>query len=201
VSEGGQRRRFWINVGEGAAVLAVVISALSYWDAHRERSDAERQVATQAHAEAAFVLTGAVREGGRRLDLAPLKSTQAVQSQQYVFPGAVRADAVTLSAAGPRIESDWIAAGLDRALRAAHAKPSGEGVLPVAIVTTYVEDGDMKVDRSLYRVGYAWQSRFLAGRKIGIEGLSLIQRGVVGDPRPLVDRRWAQDQHISPAGG
>ncbi len=201
MSEAGQRRRFWINVGEGAAVLAVVISALSYWDAHRERTDAERQVATQVQAEAAFVLTGSVKDGGRRLDLAPLKSTQAIQSQQYIFPASVRADPVTLSAAGTRIEIDWIAAGLERSLRSAHAKPNGESVLPVAIVTTYVEDGDMRVDRSLYRVGYAWQSRFLLGRRISLEGLSLIQRGIAGDPRPLIDQRWAQDQHIARAGG
>ena len=201
MSEGGQRRRFWINVGEGAAVLAVVISALSYWDAHRERKDVERQVATQAQAEAAFVLTGIVKDGGRRLELIPLKSTQAIQSQQYVFPGALRPEAVTLSAAGPRIESDWIAPGLERALGAAHAKPSGEGVVPVAIVTTYVEGGDVRVDHSLYRVGYAWQSRFLQGRKINLEGLSLIQRGIVGDLRARVDLHWAQDQHIGPVGG
>ena len=201
MSEAGQRRRFWINVGEGAAVLAVVISALSYWDAHRERTVAEHQVLTQAQANAAFVLTGSAKDGGRRLELAPLKPTQAVQSQQYIFPGSVRPDAVTLSAAGPRIESEWIAAGLERALGAAHARPNGEGVLPVAIVTTYVEDGDIRVDRSLYRIGYAWRSRFLLGRRISLEGLSLIQRGIVGDPRPRVDRRWAEDQHIAPAGG
>ena len=181
-------------------MLAVVISALSYWDAHRERAVAERQVVTQAHAEAAFVLTGNVKDGGRRLELAPLKSTQAVQSQRYYFPASVRADDVTVSAAEPRIEADWIAAGLERALRAAHAKPSGEGMLPVAIVTTYVEDGDMRVDRSLYRIGYAWQSRFLLGRRIGLEGLSLIQRGIPGDPRARVDRRWAQDRHTAPEG-
>ncbi len=201
MSEDGQRRRLWINIGEGAAVLAVVISALSYWDAHRERAVAERQVITQAHAEAAFVLTASVKDGGRRLELTPLRSTQAVQGQQYFFPAGVRADAVTVAAAEPRIEADWIAAGLERALSAGHAKSSGEGMLPVAIVTTYVEDGDMRVDRSLYRIGYAWQSRFLLGRKISLRGLSLIQRGIVGDPRPLVDRRWAQDPHSAPADG
>jgi len=201
VSDGGQGRRFWINVGEGVAILAVVISALSYWDAHRERADTEHQALTQAQAEAAFVLTGSAKDGGRRLELAPLKTTQAIQSQQYVFPAAVRTDAVTLSAAGPRIESDWIATGLGRMLGAAHAKPNGRGVMPVAIVTTYVEDGDMRTDRSLYRIGYAWQSRFLQGRKISLEGLSLIQRGIGGDPRTQVDRRWAADQHTEPAGG
>ena len=201
MSDAGQRRRFWINVGEGAAILAVVISALSYWDTHRERAVTEHQALTQAQANAAFVLTGSAKDGGRRLELAPLKSTQAIQSQQYIFPGAVRPDPVMLSAAGPRIESDWIAAGLGRTLGDAHAKPNGVSVLPVAIVTTYVEDGDLHTDRSLYHIGYAWQSRFLQGRKISLEGLSLIQRGIGGDPRALVDRRWAADRHTAPVGG
>jgi hypothetical protein len=201
VSEGGQRRRFWINVGEGAAVLAVIISGLSYWDAHRERKDAERQVATQTKAEAAFVMTASVKDGGRKLELAPLKSTQAIQSQQFVFPESLRQDPVALSAAAPRIESDWIAAGLTRALGAAHATPNGEGVFPVAVITTYVEDGDLRIDRSLYSVGYAWQSHFLQGRKINLEGLSLNRRGIAGDPRTEVDRRWARDLHSAPGGG
>ncbi len=201
MSEGGRGRRFWINLGECAAVLAVVISALSYWDAHRERTDAERQVLTQAHANAAFVLVGDAKDGGRRLELSPLKPTQAIQSQQYIFPEAVRPDVMSLAAARPRIESEWVAAGLERALGAAHAKANGEGTMPVAIVTTYVEDGDMHVDRSLYDVGYAWQSHFLTGRRITLQGLSLIQRGIGGDPRSPVDRRWVADRRSAPAGG
>ena len=201
MSESGQRRRFWINVGEGAAILAVVISALSYWDAHRERAEAERKGLTQAQADAAFVLTGAAKDGGRRISLSPLKPTQAIQSQQFFFPAAVREDTVSVSAASPHVEVEWLAGGLEHALEAAHAKANGEGALPVAIVTTYVEDGDTRVDRSLYRLGYAWQSRFLIGRKITLEGLSLIQRGIAGDPKTLVDRRWAVDPHIGPAAG
>ena len=197
----GPGRRFWITVGEGAAILAVVISALSFWDSHRERAEAERKVVTQAQAEAAFVLTGGSHDGGRRLTLAPLKPTQAIQSQQFYFPLALRADPVTITASDPRIEIAWIAAAVDKALDAAHAGSNGEGALPVAILTVYVEDGEVREDRSLYRLGLSWRSRFLAGRKVTLTGLSLIQRALKGDPRTLVDRRWAADPHIAPAAG
>jgi hypothetical protein len=198
VSEAEPQRRLWINLGEGAAVLAVLISGLSYWDAHREHAVVERQALSQAQAQAAFVLTGTTENGGRQLALAPLKSTQAIQSQRYVFPAAVKADPVDVSAAQPRVEIDWIGSGLGRMLDDTHAGPGGESALPVAITTTYVEDGEMRTDRSLYRIGYAWQSRFLLGRHISLEGLSLIQRGITGDPKAVVDRQWAAGQHTAP---
>lgn len=201
MSEDKPARRLWINLGEGAAVLAVVISALSYWDAHREHAVVEKQAVSQAQAQAAFVLTGAADDGGRRLTLAPLKPTQAIQSQRYVFPDEIRSDAVSISASRPRIEADWVGPGLGRRLDGLHSGARGEGALPVAIITTYVEDGTLRTDRSLYRVGYAWQPRFLLGRRIGLEGLSLIQRDFVGDPRTLVNRRWAADRGSAPGGG
>ena len=112
----------------------------------------------------------------------------------------MRADPADVSAAKPRIELDWIGSGLERAMNEAHAAGSGAGSLPVEILTTYVEDGEMRTDRSIYRVGYSWQTRFLFGRRISLEGLSLIQRGIAGDSRALLDRRWVAGQHNAPAG-
>lgn len=201
MSEAGQRRRLWISVGEGAAIIAVLISALSFWDAHRERTIAKQEATSQAQAASALVLTGAAEDGGRRLALAPLMSSQAIQSQKYFFPTILHDGPVTLSAARPRVQLDWIAGGLGRTLDAAHAKASGEGVLPVAMLTTYVEQGEMHADRSLYRIGYSWRPRFLFGRAITLEGLSLVGRGVTGDPQAQVERLWAEDRHIAPAGG
>lgn len=201
MSDEKPRRRFWINLGEGAAVLAVIISALSYWDAHREHAVVEHQVLSQAQAQAAFVLTGVAQNSGRQIALTPLKPTQAIQSQRYIFPAALRANPVDISAASPRIELDWIGPGLGHVLNDVHSPASGEGTLPVAIITTYVEDGEIRGDRSLYRIGYAWQSHFLLGRHVSLEGLSLIQRAFVGDPRSQVERSWATARRTLPAGG
>lgn len=189
-----ERRRgalSWLTIGEAAAVLAVAIAGLNYWDTHREHATAEGEVQAQAQAQAAFVMVGSADPKGRQIVLHPLRPDQAIQSQHYLFPAAVRDQAVDIVAARPRIEADWVAPGLDRALDRAHAKGAGEGRLPVAVVTTYVEGGESLTDRSEYAIGYAWRSRFLLGRQISLQGISLIRRGVKGDPQAAVDRRWA----------
>lgn len=187
-----ERRLSWLTVGEGAAVLAVIIAALSYWDAHREHGVAESQVQSQARAETAFVLVGSVDGKGREIALRALQSSEAIQSQRLVFPTAVLDHPVDIYAARPRIAADWIAPGLGRALDQGHAKGEGQGRLPVAIVTTYVEGGETRADRSEYAIGYAWRSRFLLGRQISLQGISLVRRGLTDDPQVAVDRRWAR---------
>jgi len=184
----------WLTIGEAAGVLAVVIAGLSYWDVHRQHAVAEGQVQAEAQAQAAFVMVGSADAKGRQIALRPLRSDQAIQSQRYVFPTEVREAPVDIVAAKPRIEADWIAPGLGRVLDREHAKGGGEGRLPVVVVTVYVEGGETRTDRSQYAIGYAWRSRFLLGRQIALQGISLIQRGVKGDPRAAVDRRWAKDE-------
>ncbi len=188
----------WLTVGEAAAVLAVVIAALSYWDTHRQHAIAQSQTEAEAQAQGAFVMVGSIDRKGREIALRPLQPDQAIQSQRYVFPTAILAGSEDVFAARPRIEADWIAPGLERALGQAHTKGSGSGSLPVAVITTYVEAGATRADRSLYAIGYAWRSRFLLGRQVSLLGLSLIHRGLAGDPRAAVDRRWA-DRPTRPA--
>jgi hypothetical protein len=184
----------WLSVGEAAAVIAVVIAALSYWDAHREHAAAASQSAAEARAHAAFVMVGSADARGGEIALRALSSNQAIQSLHLVFPAAIRGDPVDIVAARPRIQADWIAPGLERALDGAHAKGDGEGRLPLAVVTTYAEGCDTLTDTALYAIGYAWRSRFLRGRQIALQGISLVRRGLKGDPRAAVDRLWARDE-------
>jgi hypothetical protein len=182
-----------LTVGEAAGVLAVIIAALSYWDAHRDHAVAESQLQSQARAAAAFVMVGSVDAKRHEIALRALEPSEAIQSQRFVFPNSVLDHPVDIFAARPRIEADWIAPGLGRALDQAHAKGEGEARLPVVVVTTFVGGGETHVDRSEYAIGYAWRSRFLLGRQITLQGISLVQRGVTADPRAAVDRRWAGD--------
>jgi hypothetical protein len=191
---GAKRRGLsWLTVGEMAGVLAVVIAALSYWDAHRERTVTESQAQSQARAATAFVMVGSVDAKGREIALRALAPSEAIQSQRYVFPTVVMDHPVDIFAARPRIQADWITPGLGRVLDQAHAKGEGQGRLPLAVVTTYVEGGDTHVDQSEYAIGYAWRSRFLLGRQITLQGISLVHRGLSGDPRAAVGRRWAKE--------
>lgn len=187
-------RLSWLTIGEAAGVLAVVIAGLSYWDAHREHAAADSQSAAEARAHAAFVMVGSADAKGRQIALRALQPNQAIQSEHFVFPSNILDHPVDIVAARPRIEADWIASGLERALDRAHAKGDGEGRLPAAVITTYAEGGDTLTDRSEYAIGYAWRSRFLRGREIALQGISLIRRGLKGDPQAAIDRLWARNR-------
>lgn len=192
-----KRRLSWLSIGEAAGVVAVVIAALSYWDAHREHAVADSQSAAEARAQAAFVMVGTADAKGREIALRPLRSDQAIQSQHFVFPADILDHPVDIVAARPRIQADWVASGLGCALDGAHAKGDGEGRLPVAVVTTYAEGGETRVDRAQYAIGYTWRSRFLRGREITLQGISLIRRGLKGDPQATIDRLWARDHRAA----
>jgi hypothetical protein len=188
-----QGRLSWLTIGEAAAVLAVIIAALSYWDAHREHAVTESQVQSQSAAQTAFVMVGSADGKGREIALRALQPNEAIQFQRFVFPTVVLDHPMDIYAAKPRIEADWIAPGLGRVLDGARARGAGAGRLPVAVVTTYVEGGETHADRSEYVIGYAYHSRFLLGRQISLQGISLVHRGLTGDPRAAVDRRWAKE--------
>lgn len=193
-----RRQGFWLTVGEIVGVLALVIAAANYWDSHQQRiEDAHqriedaRQTQAQTLAHAAFVAQGEAASDGRSVTLRPLSQSQAIQSQRYTFPDAVLNHTVDATAERPRIEADWVAAGLKKALDAAHAPGSGTARLPILIETTYVEDGDSRSDRSLYQLGFAWRREFLAGRQIRLTGVALAKRGVAGDLAAVLTERWA----------
>jgi len=185
-----KRGRFWLNVGEIAAVLAVIIAGLSYWDSHKQHAEADRQAAETEKAHAVVVLRGEADADGRRVTLDAVSSAEVIQTQRYIFPTVILDHPMEVSAAKPQIDLDWIGHGIDQSLDAARAKKTGEARLPVAIVTTYVEDGDTRIDHSVYQLGYRWRSRFLGGRQIVLQGIALERRGVTGDLRAAVDRRW-----------
>lgn len=189
-AEQKRQRRFWLTVSEVVGVLALVIAGANFWESHHDHVAAEHHEAAQAQAQAAFVMTGAADAAGEKIMIDPLKSAQAIQSQRYVFPSAILAHEMEVSAAQPQIDAAWIEAGLRKALAAAHIKTAGEARLPVGVITTYVEDGDTRTDSSIYLVGYAYHPKFLSGMKITLQGLSLGKRSVKDDLLAEVNRRW-----------
>jgi hypothetical protein len=189
-----RRQGFWLTVGEVVGVLALVIAGLNYWEGHQQHLDEVRREQAQAQAQTrtatAFVNVGEADKDGRFVDLHPLRSSQAIQSQRYRFPGEVLDHPVDITAERPRIEADWIAAGVRRALDEGHARGAGEARLPLLIETTYVEDGDTRTDVSLYQLGVSWKRGFLGARQLRLTGLALSRRQIAGDPAPLLQARW-----------
>jgi len=192
-SEEPRRRRLWLTIGEGAAILAVAIAALNYWDSHRQHVDEARRAdaqARQASLASSLVLVASVQSGGRELALRTVEPRQVIESQRYVFPRAILDHPVEVTAAAPRIDAGWIAPGVAKALDSAHAKGAGAARAPVAIVTTYLENGETRQDRSLYLIGYAWKRHFLGGREITLQGIAFRGRQSAGDLQAAVDRAW-----------
>ena len=177
-----RRQGFWLTVGEIVGVLALLLTALNYWESHKQHTDEVRQITAEKRTRSAFVVTGSAEGDGRRIVLRSMKTSQAIQSQRYYFPTDVLDHAMEVSAAEPRIELGWIEDGLRR-LPLTRATKSGENTIPVAIRTTFVEDGDTRTDTSVYRIGYRWSPRLFGGPKIALQGIELSRRGIRGDPK------------------
>ena len=198
----GRKRRLpirWLSLAETVGVLALLVAAAGWWDNHRERAqqDAERAAAERTHASEArreamrstFLLIGTAEGDGSRIRLASAHADQVIQTQTLVFPTGVRGDPVETTG-NPRIDTAWLEDGLRKADRDHAGKGEPERRVPVGVITTYVEAGEMKTDRAVYAVAYSLKSRWLRGAAVQLEGVSLIRRGGGGDLRPAVDAAW-----------
>ena len=192
----------WLTLAEIVGVAALAIAGLGYWDSHRERvqqdhdraaaeraraaDEAERnkarlQEAQQEAVRHALVLTGVPANGELRLQ--PARAEQVIQTQTLWFPTVVRPDSVATTG-NPRIEARWIEDRLRR-----FARPDDHRV-PVAVETSFIEDGQMRTDRAVYLIGYSLHGRLLGGPRLELEGLSLARRGVSGDLQAAANGLW-----------
>ncbi|MGZ6019855.1 MAG: hypothetical protein ACXWKO_14400 [Phenylobacterium sp.] len=202
-SERKRRLRF-LTVAELVGIAALAIAALGYWDSHRERTLTERERAAEAQEKKAearagalkltFLITGSPEGEGDRLKLSSVHPEQVIQTQALTFPSEIRGDAVQTTG-NPRIEAGWIEGGVTKAEHARGGK-GRSGRLPVAIVTTFIEDGQTKTDTALYQLGYSAHSRVLRSDKVELEGLSLIRHGVGGDAQAAVDAVWTKQNPL-----
>jgi hypothetical protein len=182
-------RRRWITLGEIVGVLALLISAASFWDSHQERKAEVRAAAPGAAKAAPLILTGSVAADKDWIDLHPADSADVIQTQTIRFPSLVRTDAVDTTG-NARIEAGWFESGLRAALRGSHAK--GRHRLAVGIETVYVTGDKRRTDRSIYDIGYRLNPRFLRPDAVEIEGVSLVQTHVGADLAARVDARFAR---------
>jgi hypothetical protein len=204
VSEDKPKRRLpirWLTLAEIVGVAALVIAGLGYWDGHRQRTQEELDRAAagrehQAEVRAseqrrAFLMTGSAQGSGDLIRITPKIAEQVIQTQTLYFPSAVRAEPVQTTG-NPRIERGWFEDGLRKAERdRKHEQKAGDtGRLPVGVVTTYEDDGQIRSDRAIYLIGYSLHDRMLRGAQVQLDGLSLARRGVSGDLQAAVDAMW-----------
>lgn len=156
-------RRRWVNVGEGVAVVGLVISGLALWNSWG-REDSKPAVVVEDHARTIpLALRGKVEDEGKRLAIAPVEPGHAL-------------DSLTLTATGkPPLEL-----GSDPILSA----PSVEGLLPegkkdapgaisVTLDAHYIEAGSERRATARYRLTYRWtDGGLLSGRSLRLTGLT-----------------------------
>ncbi len=196
-AEAAAIRRRWVTLGEVLAVIAVLISGLTLYNNWQERRSSETQKAAatkQGAARAAtLVLTAQADRDGNGLSLKPRSDAQNVQSQTILFPkslGVAQAE----TTGEPRIEASWFATALKQA-RAAAGKPDdsrGDERLPVGIVTRFLVDGQAHEDTALYDIGYSVAGRLIAGHRVTLRGLSLVEHHNGTVLQTALDRRWAE---------
>lgn len=189
-------RRRWLNLGEIVAILAVLISAATFWNSYRERTNAEEERAhdsAQSAKKATLMLLKATPDkDGDTLALAPRAEEQAIQSQTIRFPAKLGVSAAETSS-DARIDKSWFESALVRARKGAGVEDApGDARLPVVIETRYLTDGDPHIDRAAYEVGYATSHSLLGGTDVHLRGLSRIgsvTSAAAGQKR--IDAMWS----------
>lgn len=194
--EAARVRRRWLNLGEVVAILAVLISGLTFWNSYRERTNSEAEHAQEAKESAKKAATLILKAGpdkdGRTLALTPRADEQAIQTQTIYFPSKLGVSPAETSS-DARIEKSWFERALVSARKEAGAEQApGDARMPVLIETHYLANGDPQVDRAIYEVGYVTSHSLIGGTDVHLRGLSRagsVASEAVGKRR--IDALWA----------
>jgi hypothetical protein len=193
-AEAAAIRRRWISLGEGVALIAVVISGLTLWNNWSERRDSEASktaAAQDASVRAGALVLVASGAGGRTLTLKPAAADQSVQSQTLAFPTTLGIAPIETTGE-PRIEAGWFEHALTKAREAAHLPDDsrGDAQLPLAITTQFLADGDARTDVAVYDLGYSITGHWFGGHSVTLRGVSLVGHARGASAQARVDARW-----------
>ena len=172
-AETARVRRRWINLGEALAVVAVVISGLTFWNSYKERTESreEKQAESQKASVAAVTLVLRARPTKDRdaLEISPADPDQTIQSQRIVFATSAGIDPIDTTGEA-HIDADWIA----NAVKGKDRPHDRDLRLPIALTTRFVNtDGVQAEATALYNLGYRIEGK-LIGTSVKLTGLSLI---------------------------
>lgn len=193
--EAARVRRRWLTLGELLGIAAVVISALTFWNSYRERTNSEAQHQAEQAKGSKIATTLSLKaipsHDGRQLDLSARVEGQTIDSQTIRFPTVLGIDPVETSG-DPRIERDWFASAIAKARHQAGMKDeTGDAQLPVLIESRFTADGDTHSEIDRYVIGYTADTGFLSGTRIKLHGLS--RTGAAKDTasgQKAIDAAW-----------
>ncbi|WP_309603008.1 hypothetical protein [Sphingomonas sp.] len=144
-------RRRWINLGEGVAVVGLIISGLALWNSW-SKEDRPAVVVEQARA-IPLALRGRVEGDGKRLAIAPVEAGHALESLTVAAAGKPLLDLGN----DPMLTSDAV----ERLLP--EGKKDGIGALQVTLDARYIEAGSERRSNARYRIPYRWRAGGLIG--------------------------------------
>jgi hypothetical protein len=166
--ESDRRARLrWITLGEAVAIAALIISALGLWLTWKqEPAPAQPAKVIEERKPIPLKLRGHVEDEGRKLIIAPIEESHALDSLVVKVTG--EAESINVGSDGVLDASE---------LQSVIGKPKddvkGEQRLPVTIDTRYVEAGTDRRSTSNYVIRYEWEGGGLfGGRSVRLTGFS-----------------------------
>ena len=165
-SEAESKRRSrlrWVTLGEAIAIAALILSGLGLWHEWNKRDEAPKVVVEKPTA-IPLALRGRVADDGRKLEIAPIEDSHALQS-------------LTITAEGSRLEvgsdGELSAGAVAGAFGKAVEEGKGTHRLSVRITARYIEAGADKSATGSYTLAYRWEGGGLfGGRSLRLAGLS-----------------------------
>lgn len=154
-------RRRWINLGEGVAVVGLIISGLALWNSWSK--DDRPAVVVEKARTIPLALRGKVEDDGKRLAIAPVEPGHALESLTLAVFGKPPIDL----GGDPSLTADAI----QRLIPA--GKKDGNGALPVTLGARYIEAGTERRSTARYRLTYRWtDGGLLSGPSLRLTGLT-----------------------------
>ena len=163
-TESQRRARLrWVTLGEAIAIAALILSGLGVWHEYNKRDEPPKMV-VEAPTAIPLVLRGRVEDDGRKLTIAPIEDSHALQS-------------ATITAGESKIEigsdGELSAGAIEGALGKKIEDGKGTHRLRVRIETRYVEAGADKTTTGSYAIRYKWEGGGLfGGRSLRFTGFS-----------------------------
>lgn len=157
-----QIRRRWINLGEFVAVAGLLISGLALWNSWKG-GEAETQIVEQEQKPVPLALRGLVEDDGKRLVIAPVEASHALDSLQLSVGDRQVAVGSDGQVSASEVES-LLPDDIDK---------SRDGQFVVTAVARYIERGTDRTGGGRYTLSYRWvDGGLLGGKSLRLAGLS-----------------------------
>jgi len=157
-------RRRWINLGELVAIAALIVSAIGVWIAWKSSSEDKPTRVVEQRQPISLTLRGKPLDDGRRLEIAPVEASHALESLTVTIKGA---SPIEVGSDGD-LEASSVEAVLDD-----RKEDKGAHGVPVRIDARYVEMGKDRHGGGSYVLRYRWEGGgIFGGRSLRLTGLS-----------------------------